>query len=210
MSRLGVGLATACALGALAVPAAAESVDGATYQRLLAAAPADPSALARLRGVTVVDGRPVELRRALSGSSARVRARLEALRAPPPARPQAAAAARRTAAAILAGPEYRERREGWLARALSWLAGLLRIPSGANGAIGLIVLGAALAAVAGLVALLVGIGAAGAQAGARARARGRGARRGIARAPRSSIGEPPQRRRPGASRMRCACGWPQR
>ncbi len=106
--------------------------------------------------MTAVDGRPVDLRRVLTGSSARVRARLAALRAQPPARPPEAAAARRSAAAILAGPDYRTREGGLLARALSWLAGLLSIPSGASGVVGLIVLGLVVAAVAGLVALLVG------------------------------------------------------
>ncbi len=156
MSRLAVGLATACALAALAVPAAAEGVDGATYQRLLAAAPGDPAALARLRGVTAVDGRPVALRRILSGPGARVRARLEALGAPAAGAAPDAVAARRAATAILAGAGYRTHKGGALARALSWLAGLLRIPSGANGAVGLIALGAVVAVVAALVALIAG------------------------------------------------------
>ena len=66
------------------------------------------------------------------------------------------AAARRAAAAILAGPDYRPRQAGVLARALAWLARLLSIPSGANGVFGLIVLGGAVAAVAALAALLLG------------------------------------------------------
>jgi hypothetical protein len=154
--RLAVGLLTACALAALAAPAGAESVDGATYRRVLAAASSDPSALARLRAITAVDGRPVDLARVLTGSPARVRARLAALRTEAPAPTPDAAAARRSAAAILAGPDYRKDRGGVLARALSWLADLLRIPSGASGALGLIVLGGAVAAVAALAALLVG------------------------------------------------------
>jgi hypothetical protein len=154
--RLAVGLLTAFALLAAAVPAAAENIDRATYQRLLAAAPDDPAALARLRAVTAVAGQPVDLRRALAGSRARVRARLAALRADAPVEAPDAAEARRSAAAILAGPDYRPRQGGLLARALSWLADLLSIPSGAGGVVGLIVVGAAVAAVAALLALLAG------------------------------------------------------
>jgi hypothetical protein len=153
--RLAVGLLTACALAAPAAPAAAESVDGPTYQRLVAAAPRDPAALARLRGVTAVDGRPAELRRILTGSSARVRARLNALR-PAPGGAGDAAAARRAAAAILAGADYRPRQPGLIARALSWLARLLSIPAGASGVAGLTVLGGLVAAIAALAALAIG------------------------------------------------------
>ncbi|MDX6561575.1 MAG: hypothetical protein QOD65_1389 [Gaiellales bacterium] len=156
MRRLAVGLLTAFASLAAALPVAAESVDRATYQRLLAAAPADRAALAGLRAVTAVDGRPVDLRRALDGSPARVRARLAALRATSRERAPDAAAARRSAAAILAGPDYRPRKGGVLARALSWLGDLLSIPAGASGVVGLIVLGGAVAAVAGLIALVAG------------------------------------------------------
>ena len=70
--------------------------------------------------------------------------------------PRGAAAARRSAAAILAGPDYRPEQAGVLARALSWLARLLSIPPGADGALGLIVLGGVVAAVAALVALVLG------------------------------------------------------
>jgi hypothetical protein len=154
--RLAVGLLTACALAALAAPAASESVDNTTYQRLLTAAASDRLALANLRAVTAVDGRPVDLRSALAGSPARVQARLAALRADSPVHMPGAAAARRSAAAILAGADYRPRKGGALARALSWLADLLRIPAGADGVLGLVVLGAAIAALAGLAALLMG------------------------------------------------------
>ena len=156
MRRLAVGLLTAFALVASTAPASAESVDRATYRQLLTAAAGDPAALERLRAVTAVDGRPVDLRRALEGSRARVRARLALLRAEAPAAATDAAEARRSAAAILAGPDYRPREGGLLSRALSWLAGLLSIPSGAGGAIGLVVLGAAVAAAAALVALVAG------------------------------------------------------
>jgi hypothetical protein len=154
--RRAVGLLTAFAFAALAAPATAESVDRATYQRLVTAAAGDPAALAALRAVTAVDGRPVDLRRVLDGSPARVRARLAALRTDSPGRPPEAAAARRSAAGILAGPDYRPREGGLLARALSWLASLLRIPAGASGVLGLIVLGVAVAAIGGLAALLLG------------------------------------------------------
>jgi hypothetical protein len=154
--RLAVGLLTALASLAATLPVAAESVDRATYERLAAAAPGDPAALARLRGVTAVGGQPVDLSSALDGSPARVRARLAALRADAPAGAPDAAAARRAAAEILAGPDYRPRKGGVLARALSWLGDLLSIPSGASGIVGLIVLGGAIAAVAALISLVAG------------------------------------------------------
>ena len=156
MRRLAVGLLTALASLAAALPVAAESVDRATYQRLVVAASGDPAALARLRAVTAVEGQQVDLHGALDGSPARVRARLAALRADAAAPSPDAAAARRAAAEILAGPEYRPRKGGVLARALSWLGGLLSIPSGAGGVVGLVVLGGAIAAVAALISLVAG------------------------------------------------------
>jgi hypothetical protein len=153
--RLAVGVLTACVIATPAAPAAAEAVDRATYQRLVNAADRDASALSRLRGVTAVDGRPVDLQRVLTGSPALVDARLAVLRTGP-GDPRGAAAARRSAAAILAGPDYRPEQAGVLARALSWLARLLSIPPGADGALGLIVLGGLVAAVAALVALVLG------------------------------------------------------
>jgi hypothetical protein len=154
--RLAVGLLTALASLAATLPVAAESVDRATYARLVAAAPGDPAALARLRGVTAVGGQPVDLSSSLDGSPARVRARLAALREGAPAGAPDAAAARRAAAEILAGPDYRPREGGVLARALSWLGDLLSIPSGASGIVGLVVLGGAIAAVAALISLVAG------------------------------------------------------
>jgi hypothetical protein len=154
--RLAVGLLTAFALAAAAAPAAAENVDRATYQRLVRAAPGDPAALADLRRVTAVDGRPFVLRRVLTGSPSQVRARLATLGVSAAGRPADAAEARRDAAAILAGPDYQRREGGFLARALSWLGDLLSIPQGANGVIGLIVVAVAVAAIAGLAALLLG------------------------------------------------------
>ena len=154
MKRFAVGLLAACALAASAAPAAAESVDGATYQRLVAAAASDPAALARLRAITAVEGRPVELRRVLTGSSQRVAARLRALRAGAGGAGDGAAA-RRSAAAILAGPDYHPGRGGILGRALSWLARQLRIPAGADGVLGLIVLGGVVAAATALAVLVL-------------------------------------------------------
>jgi hypothetical protein len=154
--RAAAGLLTACALVVSAAPAAAERIDGATYERLLAAAGGDREALVRLRGVTAVDGRPVELRRVLRGSEAQVHERLEVLRVRSSAPNLPADAARRSAAAILAGPDYRTRNPGALARALSWLADLLSLPAGASGVAGLMVVGGAIAAVGALVALLAG------------------------------------------------------
>jgi hypothetical protein len=154
--RAAVGLLTALALAASAASAAAEGVDGATYQRLLTAAPHDPAALARLRAVTAVDGRPVDLRRVLAGTDARVRERLAALRARSAAPAPSARESRRSAAAILAGSDYRTRQRGLFARALTWLGDLLSIPAGTSGVVGLMVIGGAVAAAAALAALLVG------------------------------------------------------
>lgn len=156
MRRLAVGLLTAFALMATAAPAPAERIDRATYERLLSAAPGDPAALQRLRGVTAVNGLPVDLGRVLAGPDARVRARLRALRASASPVARDATADRRSAAAILAGPDYRTRRPGALARLLSWLAGLLAIPSGASGVVGLIAIGGVVAALAALAALALG------------------------------------------------------
>ena len=97
----------------------------------------------------------MDLRRVLAGSPARVAARAAGA-ARGAGRPRDAAAARRSAAAILAGPDYHPGHAGIFARALSWLARLLRIPSGADGVLGLIVLGGVVAAVAALAALLLG------------------------------------------------------
>ena len=108
MRRVAVGLLTAFALAVAAAPAAAESVDGVTYERLVRVAPSDPAALERLRGVTSVDGRAVDLRAALDGSPARVRARLAELREEGPASSSDAGGARRSAADILAGEEDRK------------------------------------------------------------------------------------------------------
>jgi hypothetical protein len=152
--RLAVGLLTACVLAAPAAPAAAEGVDGATYKRLVAAAASDPAALSRLRGVTAVDGRTVDMRRLLAGSRARAGARLRVLGAGQ-GRAGDASAARHSAAAILAGSDYRPDRPGLVARALSWLARLLSLPAGADGVVGLVVLGGAVAAVAALAVLLL-------------------------------------------------------
>ena len=196
MTRLAVGLLTACALAALAAPAAAESVDRATYQRLRDARGERSAALARLRAVTAVDGRPVDLRRVLAGPPARVRERAAVLRSGPGAA-RDAAAARRSAAAILAGADYRPRQPGLLARALSWLARLLSIPTGATAPSAWSCSAAAVAAVAALAALL--LGTARRRAAARADARGRGRAR-------SASDRPPRRNSSGARAAAEAAG----
>ena len=199
---------TACVIATPAAPAAAEAVDRATYQRLVNAADRDASALSRLRGVTAVDGRPVDLQRVLTGSPALVDARLAVLRTGP-GDPRGAAAARRSAAAILAGPDYRPEQAGVLARALSWLARLLSIPPGADGALGLIVLGGLVAAVAALIALVLG-SARRVRRRERLSARAEGRWACARRARRSSSGGRRQPRPPVASRRPCACNWPLR
>jgi hypothetical protein len=78
-------LTTAAALGALALllsPAAsARDVTGAQYRALVRQAQDDPAALTSLRGVDSVDGRPVDVERALAGASGReLELRLRALR----------------------------------------------------------------------------------------------------------------------------------
>lgn len=76
------------ALGGLALvvvvaapPAAAEEVTQEQFEALLERAPAEPAALARLRGVDRVDGRPADMARALDGAEgADLERRLESLR----------------------------------------------------------------------------------------------------------------------------------
>lgn len=61
-------------------PASAQSVTGAQLRDLAARAASDPRALAQLRAVREVDGRPVDLGRALAGAEGRsLDARLQAL-----------------------------------------------------------------------------------------------------------------------------------
>jgi len=80
MARLRAALLV-LALAGVTWPAAArgEEVSGAELRTLAAAARDDPAALARLREVDVVDGRPAAIGDALSASAADVRARLDVL-----------------------------------------------------------------------------------------------------------------------------------
>jgi hypothetical protein len=77
----------------LVFAASASATTGAEVRRLAAAAPTDPASLGRLRAITVVDGRHVDLARALrTASRPELLARLRTLAAPvPPARAFAAA-----------------------------------------------------------------------------------------------------------------------
>lgn len=71
----------ACALACAAWPAAArgDEVSATELRALAAAARDDRAALARLREVDAVDGRPAAIGEALQGTDAEVRARLDAL-----------------------------------------------------------------------------------------------------------------------------------
>ncbi len=74
-----VGVTLAAASGLLALPARAET--SAQVRSLAAQAERDPAALARLRGVTVVDGRTVDFRALLGTSGAALQSRLRTLAA---------------------------------------------------------------------------------------------------------------------------------
>ena len=92
----------------LLVPAAAgaEAVSGAELRALAAQAADDPDALARLRGVDDVDGRPVDVAAALAGAEgAALRARLAVLAAAAGTAP-AAADARAEAQDIVSGRRF--------------------------------------------------------------------------------------------------------
>jgi hypothetical protein len=91
--------ALAVVAGVLAVAGPASAATGTEVSRLAAQAPASPAALNRLRSIAVVDGRPVDLARALRTASrqdllATLRV-LAALPANPPQEFPATAAARR-------------------------------------------------------------------------------------------------------------------
>ncbi len=129
--RLAVGLLTACALAAAGAPAAAESVDGATYQRLSLRRSA---ILQRSRGCG--GSRPWTAGRPSFGASSPARpgacarvckrcARLPGVRETPLRR---AARPRRSWPAPTTGT----RQPGLIARALSWLARLAEHPVGSK------------------------------------------------------------------------------
>jgi hypothetical protein len=103
VARVAAGLA----LLALVAPAAAAAETGAQVRALARAAETSRAALARLRAVTRVDGRPVRLAQALRTSDpAELHARLEALAAGGSA-PAPAIDAGRAARAILAERRFR-------------------------------------------------------------------------------------------------------
>jgi hypothetical protein len=77
--RTAVSVCAALALGAFPGAAGATAITSAELRDLAQRAESDPAALAELRQVDSVDGRPVELGRALAGSEADVERRLEVL-----------------------------------------------------------------------------------------------------------------------------------
>jgi hypothetical protein len=113
VKRLAPGPLTTLVAAALVLPSAGgparahtEAVTGGELRELAAGAAADPAALARLRGVDRVDGRPADLAAALDGASgAELAGRLEALAQEP------AGAAARAEPAVSAGGARREARE---------------------------------------------------------------------------------------------------
>ena len=101
-SRRGVAAAAVLATLAAPAPAAAAGVSAGELRQLAALAGGDPAALARLRAVDSVDGRPVDNGAALEGASgADLRARLTALAAGPAGEPRDARAARAEAQRIV-------------------------------------------------------------------------------------------------------------
>ena len=105
-------LVVALLAGAGAGPAAAQSVTAAQLQDLAARAAGDPRALAQLRAVREVDGRPVDVGRALAGAEGPgLAARLQALSGAPAAGPPVAAAeARQAAEDVLDGRRFKPAR----------------------------------------------------------------------------------------------------
>jgi hypothetical protein len=92
-------------------PAAAQSVNGAQLQDLASRAASDPRALAQLRTVREVDGRPVDMARALAGAEGpELAARLQALSAGPPAPAVAADQVRADARDVLDGRRFKPAR----------------------------------------------------------------------------------------------------
>ena len=100
-------LLVAVVLGLGAGPAVAQSVTGTEFQALAERANTDPRALAQLRGVRQVDGRPVDVGRALAGAEGpELTARLRTLAqgGSGPVGPGAG----QEAASILEGRRYKE------------------------------------------------------------------------------------------------------
>jgi hypothetical protein len=111
MVALAVLVATVLGVGAVG-PASAQSVTGAQLQDLAARAGGDPRALAQLRAVREVDGRPVDMGRALAGAEgAGLASRLHALSGGPAGGPAAATdQAREEAGEVLDGRRFKPAR----------------------------------------------------------------------------------------------------
>jgi hypothetical protein len=104
-------LAAAVLSIAPAGPAAAQSVSSSQFRDLASRAATDPRALAQLRAVRDVDGRPVDMARALAGAEGpALAARLQALSAAPAAPAVAAEQARADAQDVLDGRRFKPAR----------------------------------------------------------------------------------------------------
>ncbi len=102
----------ACVVACACWPAAAQAAEAtaAELRALAVAAQRDPAALARLRAIDVVEGRPARLGDALRGTGAEVAARLRALaqEVPSPGGAATPAAAREQARDVLAQRRFQE------------------------------------------------------------------------------------------------------
>jgi hypothetical protein len=107
--RTAVAVCAAFALGAFPGAASATAITSAELRDLAQRAESDPAALAELRQVDSVDGRPVELGRALTGSEADVERRLEVLASGVPGSGGERTAARTAAQDILAEGRFHAR-----------------------------------------------------------------------------------------------------
>jgi hypothetical protein len=109
MRRLAVPLvALAAGLGAAVAPAHAAEATLTEVRELAERARSDPAALAELRAIDSVDGRPVDLRSALAGDRADVAERLETLAGPQAVARVEPRTARENAADILSERRFRE------------------------------------------------------------------------------------------------------
>lgn len=109
---LGAAVLIAIVVGvAPAGPAAAQSVTAGQLQQLAGRAAGDPAALAQLRAVREVDGRPVDMARALAGvEGPALASRLQALSGTGPAPAVAPGQARADAERILDGRRFKPAR----------------------------------------------------------------------------------------------------
>jgi hypothetical protein len=109
--RRAVALAILAVLVVGISPASAQSVTGAELADLAGRAARDQRALAQLRAVREVDGRPVDMGRALAGAEGPALAgRLQALAGPAGGAPVESAQARADAADVLDGRRFRPAR----------------------------------------------------------------------------------------------------